>query len=231
MKRVFVYLAALVGVGSAVYLAGTIQAQAPGAAPAAPKASGKVAVFNVAKVMKDFQRWQHFANVMNQKRSAAAGELGKLKSEVAELQTKIQQEPIKQKQEEIAKVLVEKQRLFEDKERKVRTELDDESANYLRELFQQIQACVKAVVDANGFDVVFSYPDAISAQEMASPLYFDLKLRPQAAMPFYVSAPADMTDVLVQTLNANFKAPAGTAAAPTPPGAGQPQPPAQPGKQ
>ncbi|MFO0849492.1 MAG: OmpH family outer membrane protein [Gemmataceae bacterium] len=230
MKRVFVYLAALVGVGSAVYLAGTIQAQAPGAAPAAPKASGKVAVFNVAKVMKDFQRWQHFANVMNQKRATAAGDLGKLKNEIAELQAKIQQEPIKQKQEEIAKVLVAKQREFEDKERQVRTALDDESANYLRELFQQIQACVKAVVDANGFDVVFSYPDAISAQEMSSPLYFDLKLRPQAAMPFYVSAPADMTDVLVQTLNANFKAPAGAAPpAPTPPGAGQP--PAAPGKQ
>ena len=226
MKRVFVYLAALVGVGSAVYLAGTIQAQQPGAAPAAPKASGKVAVFNVAKVMKGFQRWQHFAGVMNDKRTVAAGELGKLKNEIADLQAKIQSEPIKQKQEEMAKVMVAKQREFEDKERTVRTALDNESAGFLRELFQQIQACVKAVVDANGFDVVFSYPDAITAEEMTSPLYYDLKLRPQAAMPFYVSPPADMTDVLVQTLNANFKAPVAAAGATTPPAPG-----GQPGKQ
>lgn len=233
MKRMFVYLAALVGVGGAIYLAGQIKAQqpntpTPNAAPAARPFS-KVAVFNVAKVMRDFSRWQHFAGVMTQKRTAAAGDLGKLRNEIANMQDQISKEPVTQKKEEIAKVLVIKQREFEDKERQARKELDEESAKYLREMYGQIQACVKAVVEANGYDIVFAYPDAITADEMSSPLYFDLKMRPPAAMPFHVSASCDMTEVLLATLNKNFPAPVqqtgGAAPAATPPAGGPGQPP------
>lgn len=210
MKRAFVFLSALVALGGAVYLAGQIKAQAPGAAPAAapPKAGGKVAVFNVAKVMRDYKKWQYYATVMNSKRTTAAAELGKLRSEMADLQDRIQKEPLQQKKEEMAKILVDKQRLFEDKERQVRKMLDDESATYLRNLFAEVQQAVKAIVDTNGFDVVFAYPDAITAEEMNSPLYYDLKMRPPAAMPFYVSPSSDMTEVLVLTLNKNFPPPA-----------------------
>jgi Skp family chaperone for outer membrane proteins len=228
-----VYLA-VVGLGGAV-LGGSARAQtpAPGGAPAAapaPKASsGKVAVFNVAKVMKDYQRWQYYAALMNQKRTTAAGDLGKLRAEITKLQEDIQKEPIKQKQEEMAKVLVNKQREFEDKERQVRQQLDAESAGHLKSLFTEIQRAVVAIVEQNGFDVVFAYPDAISKEEMDSPLYYDLKMRPQAAMPFYVSPSADMTTVLVETLNKNFPPPkdpiqptGGTAPAPTAPPATPP---------
>ena len=178
-------------------------------------------MFNVAKVMKDYQRWQYYAAMMNKKRTAAAGELGKLRGEITKLQEDIQKEPIKQKQEEMAKVLVNKQREFEDKERQVRQQLDTESAGYLKNLFTEIQRAVVAIVEQNGFDVVFAYPDAITKEEMDSPLYYDLKMRPQAAMPFYVSPSADMTGVLVETLNKNFPPPGPI----TPAGGTQPAPP------
>ena len=84
-----------------------------------------------------------------------------------------------------------------------------ESAGYHQKLFGEIQPAVKAIVDTNGFDIVFAYPDAITPEEMQSPLYYDLKMRPPAAMPFYVSPHADMTAVLVETLNKNFPPPAG----------------------
>lgn len=209
MKRVSVFAAAVIGLA----LAGQVRGQGqPGGAPApAPRASGKVAVFNVAKVMKDYKRWQHFAGVMNQKRTGAAAELGKIRSEIAEMQDKIQKEPVQTQKEALAKQLVEKQRTFEDRERQIRKQLDDESAGYLRGLFAEIQQAVKAIVDTNGFDIVLSYPDAISAEETSSPLYYDLKLRPPAAMPFYVAPSADMTEVLVATLNKHFPPPAGAA--------------------
>jgi Skp family chaperone for outer membrane proteins len=246
VNRAMVYLA-VVGIGGAVLVGGSARAQAPAGAPApggapaaapAPKGgSGKVAVFHVARVMKDYQRWQYYAAMMNQKRTAATGELGKVRGEITKLQEDIQKEPIKQKQEEMAKVLVNKQREFEDKERQVRQQLDSESAGYLKNLFTEIQRAVVAIVEQNGFDVVFAYPDAISKEEMESPLYYDLKMRPQAAMPFYVSPSADMTGVLIETLNKNFPPPGpvqpagGTTPAPTPgpaptpPMGGQPTPP------
>ena len=178
-------------------------------------------MFNVAKVMKDYQRWQYYAAMMNQKRTTAAGELGKLRAEITSMQEAMQKEPIKQKQEDMAKTLVAKQREFEDKERQVRQKLDEESAGYLKNLFNEIQRAVTAIVEQNGFDVVLAYPDAITEEEKNSPMYFDLKMRPQAAMPFYVSPSADMTAVLVETLNKNFPPPgpipaAGPAPTPSP---------------
>lgn len=218
MKRAFVYLSALV-----VGLAGlTAQAQQPaagGAPPAAPKRGG-VGVFNVAKVMKDYQKWQYFAKVMNDKRAAAAGDLGKLRSEIADMQDKIQKEPVKTQQEAMTRVLVDKQRQFEDRERGIRKSLDEESAGHLKQLFGEIQACVKACVEANGYDIVFAYPDATTVEETTSPLYYDLKLRPSAAMPFHVAPSADMTDILVATLNKHFPPPAPV----TPAGGAQPAP-------
>lgn len=221
MKRVLVYLSALVGVGGAIYLAGQIHA-APGAQPPA-QAGGKVAVFNVAKVMKNYQRWQHFAKVMNDKRVGAAADLGKLRNEIAQMQEEAGRATTpKVRQDELAKLVVAKQREYEDKERGIRKVLDEESTNYLRGLFTEIQKAVKAIVDTNGFDLVMAYPDATTAEEMNSPMYFDLKMRPPAAMPFYVSPQADMTDVLVLTLNKNFPPPVQQAGATAPAAPGAP---------
>lgn len=209
MNRMMAYLAAVAAVGGALYLAGQTYAQAPGAAPTAKPATGRMAVFNVAKVMRNYEKWQYFAKMMNDRRLDAAKQLGALRNEIAELQAKAQQPTLPQaEKDKIAQTLVAKQREFEDRERQARKTLDDESANHLKQLYGEIQQAVRAIVDTNGFDMVMAYPDAVTDEEKNSPVYYDLKLRPQAAMPFYVSPSVDMTDVLVLTLNKNFPAPA-----------------------
>lgn len=206
MNRVMVYLTALVGIGGAVYLAGRTHAQAPAAT--APAASGKVAVFNVAKVMRNYEKWQYYAKMMNDRRVDAAKQLGGLRNEIAEMQAKVQQPALpKAEKDAISADLVKKQRDFEDRELQARKALDEESANHLKQLYAEIQQAVRAIVDTNGFDLVMAYPDAVTEEEKNSPVYYDLKLRPQAAMPFHVSPSADMTDVLVLTLNKNFPPP------------------------
>lgn len=208
MTRVLMYLSVLAVLGGVTYLAGRSVAQTPQPAPAPKPATGKIAVFNVAKVMREYKKWQYFAGVMNSKRAAISGDLGKIRNEIATLQDQIQKEPSQIKKEELAKVLVGKQREFEDKDRMARKTLDEESAAHLQQLFQEIQAGVKAFVESNGYDVVFAYPDAVTPEEMKSPIYFDLKMRPPAAMPFYVSPSADITPMLIETLNKHFPPPA-----------------------
>ena len=212
MKRTLLLLGALVALGLGLYTAGQVYAQSPGGAPA-PAAKPartdptRVAVFNVAKVMKDFQKWQYFAITMNNKRITAAGELGKVRSEILELQQKAEKEPRQDVKDGIIRAMVDKQRAFEDKERVYRKQLDEESAAHLKNLFMEIQRAVGAVVESNGYDVVFAYPDAVTAEEAASPLMVDLKMRPPAAIPFFVSKSADVTDVLLSVLNSNFAPP------------------------
>jgi hypothetical protein len=66
---------------------------------------------------------------------------------------------------------------------------------------------VKSVVDTNGYDIVFAYPEATTKEEEESQNYIDLKLRATAAMPFYVAKRIDITDVMIATLNSYRKAP------------------------
>jgi len=215
MKRTMLLLGALVALGLGLYTAGQVYAQTPGAVPTpgAPAAKPartdptRVAVFNVAKVMKDFKKWQFYAVTMNNKRIIAAGELGKLRNEMVELQQKAEKEPQQAVRESLMRAMVDKQRLFEDRERIARKNLDEESAGHLKSLFVEIQRAVAAVVESNGYDVVFAYPDAVTPEEAASPLMVDLKLRPPAAIPFFVAKSADVTDVLLSVLNANFAPP------------------------
>ena len=211
MNRVMVYLAALAGIGGAAYLAGQAYAQQPGAAPApaaAPKpTTGRVAVFNVAKVMREYQRWQYFAAIMNNKRATAAGELAKIQAEISNLRDLAQKEVVKSKQEDLIAKGRARMRDFEDAERKAKATLDEESQSHLKNLFAEIQSAVKAIVEANGYDMVMAYPDAMTEEERQSPMYFDMKMRPQAAMPFYVSPSIDISGVLLATLNKHYPAP------------------------
>ena len=59
----------------------------------------------------------------------------------------------------------------------------------------------------HGYDIVFTHIDATTTEEAQSPMLIDMKMRPNGAVPFYVSNSVDISKVLVDTLNANFKAP------------------------
>lgn len=206
MKRVYLSMTALAAFTISLLAADALHAQAPaGAAPAA--ASRGTAVFNVAKVMKDYQKWQYFAAAMNKERAAQAQQLANLRNQILEIENKIRTETVQAQKTQMEQQMVGLQRQFEDKERAIRKDIDDKSASHLRTLFGEIRTVVEAVAKTNGFDLVMAYPDAITEEERTSPLYFDLKLRPPAAMPFYVSKNVDITDVVVATLNKHYPAP------------------------
>jgi Skp family chaperone for outer membrane proteins len=212
VKKAYLLLAALAGLGVAVYMAGQVKAQTPagGASAAAAPAradSPRVAVFNVAKLMKDFQKWQYYAVTMNNERIDAATELLRLKNEMDKMREVAEKETQKEKIEQWVKAIKDKQRQFEDREGFYKTDLDAKASKHLRELFNDVNLAVSGIVERDAYDIVFAYPDATNTQEAESQSYIDLKMRPQSAMPFYVSKRIDITQVMVDTLNTHRKAP------------------------
>lgn len=209
MKRTYALLAGILGLAGATASA---QAPVPGAPPVAavtPTRTDKprIAIFNVAKVMKDFKKWQYWSATMQNKRFDAQMELMKLRAEVMDLTKKVETEVLQPKKEEYGRLLVVRNREFEDKEATARKTLDLESSQLLKTMYTEIQTAVKAIVESNGYDVVFTHIDATTAEEMQSPMLIDMKMRPNGAVPFYVSTSVDISKVLVDTLNANFNPP------------------------
>src|SRR4051794_38780852 len=88
VKRVYVCLTAFAAAVAGTVTAGSLSAQPPagggaGAAAAAPARGA--AVFNVAKVMKDYQKWQFFAAAMNKERANQAQQLATLRGQIVDL--------------------------------------------------------------------------------------------------------------------------------------------------
>ena len=212
MKRVFGQLSALVGLGGMLFLAGAATAQPPGApgappppattAPAASTVRPTIAVFNMAAVMRDYDKAKYQVYKLNQLRIDKSGNLVKLRGELIKLQQQLPTIADPSTKEKVAKDGLELQRRYEDEERNVNKLLNDAASAIISKLYDEIKMVVDKTAEMNAYHIVFAYPDAVTPEEQANPYLKELKLKPPAAQPFYVSKQVDITGIVVQTLNA-----------------------------
>ena len=213
MKRVYVGLMALAGLGGMTFLAETAQAQQPGGAatppPAAttPQARPTVAVFNMAAVMRDYGKAKYQVYMLNKRRVEMSGELIKWRGEYVKAQQEIQKLAEPATKEQKAKEILELARKIEDKDREVNKALNEEASKIISGLYDEIKMVVDKTAEMNAYHVVFAYPDAVTPEEQTNAYLKELKLKPPAAQPFYVAKNADITGVVVQTLNAWYPPP------------------------
>lgn len=206
MKRAFVYLSALAGIGGVIVLAGGARSQQPGApapapAAAAPQTRPTIAVFNMAAVMRDYGKAKYQVYLLNEKRKALSKDLMawredylKTQQEHARLTDPKLKEPLAQKMLDLA-------RKIEDRDRDINKSLNDDASNIISSLYDDIKMVVDKTAEMNGYHIVFAYPDAVTPEEQKNPFLKELKLKPPAAQPFYVARHVDITGVVVETLN------------------------------
>ena len=212
MKRAFVYLSALVGLGGSLYLASVASAQPPAggappppaAAPAAGATAARptIAVFNMAAVMRDYDKAKYQVYVLNKTRVERSGNLAKVRAEYIKLQQVLPAIADPAQKEKAARDLLDLQRRYEDEERNVNKFLNEEASKIISKLYDEIKMVVDKTAEMNAYHIVFAYPDAVTPEEQANPYLKELKLKPPAAQPFFVSKQVDITGIVVTTLNA-----------------------------
>jgi len=213
VKRAYLFLGALVALGSAIVLIGQARAQTPGGGAPARTDTPRVAVFNVAKLMQEFNKWQYYAVIMDNERKLASAELIKMKNDLVKLQEAYEKEPQQAKRDSLMTTIRSQRNAFEDREKQLKDKLDEKVNKHLKELFQDVNDVVKVVAETYGYDIIFAYPEATTQAQADRQEYIDLKLRPPAAMPFYVNKKIDVTDIMLPSLNKHRMAPAAIPAA------------------
>lgn len=230
MKRASMYVSALIGFGGMLALASATQAQGPGAAPPgaqpAPPGRPTIAVFNMAAVMKDYTKAKYQVYLLTEERKKLSADVVGMKGEYVKLQQDIQLQRDPAIKDQMTKQLVEIGRKIEDRTKDIDKQLNDRASSVISTLYDEIKSVVDRTAEMNGYLIVFAYPDATGA-EMNSAYVKELKLKPPAAQPFYVSKQVDITPVVVQALNAWYPSPAPPALPAAPP-PGQNTPPAAP---
>jgi Skp family chaperone for outer membrane proteins len=210
VKRAFMYLSALVGFGGMLYLASAATAQPPVGGTPPPPAAGApgtgvrptIAVFNMAAVMRDFEKAKFQVYKLNQSRVTNSGKLAQLRARALDLKKNFDQAIDQTVKSKLEKDLMEIQHQFQVEERDVNKALNDEASKIISKLYDEIKMVVDKTAEMNAYHIVFAYPDAVTPEEQANPYLKELKLKPPAAQPFYVSKQVDITGIVIQTLNA-----------------------------
>ena len=207
MNRTFTMLSAALGVAGMLYLSGAASAQpgAPGAppagAPAVPASRPTIAVFNMAAVMRDFGQAKYQVWLLNNKKMEMSKNLLVWRGEYIQHQQDLQKNPQHPELEQKSKRMLDLARQIEDEDRKINKQLNDDASSIIGDLYDKMKTVVDKTAEMNGYHIVFAYPDAVTPEELKSPYIKELKLKPPAASPFYVAPHADITAVVVKTLN------------------------------
>lgn len=218
MTRVLGFLSALVGLGGVMYLASSVSAQPPmggaspppgaGAPPAAaqPTTRPTVAVFNMAAVMRDYDKAKYQVWLLGKLRNDRSTRLVAIRGEAAKLSEQLRLAIDPAVKEKLTKDLTNLERSFQDEQQAVNKFLNDEASKVISKLYDEIKMVVDKTAEMNAYHIVFAYPDAVTPEEQANPYLKELKLKPPAAQPFYVSKQVDVTGVVIQALNNWFPA-------------------------
>jgi Skp family chaperone for outer membrane proteins len=203
-------LSAMLGIAGTVYLTtvATAQPGAPGAppAPATPAPTRPtVAVFNMAGVMRDFGQAKYQVYLLNMQKNDLSKDLIAWRGEYIQHQQDLQKNANHPQKEEKIQRMLALTRAIEDKDREINKVLNDRASAIIADLYDKIKNVVDKTAEMNGYHIVFAYPDAVTAEELKSPYIKELKLKPPAAQPFYVAQHADITGVVVKTLNAWYQ--------------------------
>lgn len=209
MKRTLMFLSAALGAAGVMSFTGVAHAQPAGAPAGAPPAVGTapaptrptIAVFNMAAVMRDFGQAKYQVHLLTKKKNEMSTQLLAMRGEYVQITQDLQKNPNHPQKDQLAARGLKLVRDIEDEDRKINKELNEEASKIISDLYDRMKVVVDKTAEMNGYHIVFAYPDVVTAEELKNPIYKELKLKPPAAQPFYVAPHADITAVVVKTLN------------------------------
>jgi Skp family chaperone for outer membrane proteins len=194
-------------------------------APNSPSMPGtRVAVVNINSVLKNFQKAQFQNNSIKQLVQSYAERMNKMKEEIARRQAEMPKPTTTpQAREQMEKEVLAFNRQLQDLDNEARKVVTAKQGEIAVGIFREIETVVDAVAKTNNFDLVLSYPDATTKDEMYVVDNVVRKMASQAAIPLYYKPHIDLTNAVIATLNASFPPPVTQAGAVTPAPAPPPQ--------
>ncbi|HEY8503492.1 MAG TPA: OmpH family outer membrane protein [Gemmataceae bacterium] len=201
MKRLMGFLSALVALGGIAYFASGGRAQNGGAAGTQPQQGGmKIAVVNIAKVLKEYQKASAEGQRINKMREDFFSRINAKRNEITVKQREMAQATDQTKRDGLEKAITELQREIQDINRDAEKHLTAESDNLVTMVYKDIKTVIDRIAVTNGISLVLCYPDVTKPEDASNPVIARLMLQTPAAMPFYHNG-LDITDTVVATLN------------------------------
>jgi len=205
VKRTFTSLAALATVGTALACVSAVLAQGTppaGGTPPAPRPQ-RICIVNMPKVLKEYNKANFQGAEITKKRQAYVTLVTGKREKLAEINRMYQASKVPEEQKRLQEQALSINREIEDVDRQAQAELTKLSNDTIVQVYQEIKGVITDIAKTNNLDMVLAYPAATKPEEENSPQVAQLMLQAPALTPFYHRG-MDITDVVVQTLNARY---------------------------
>lgn len=178
----------------------------PAAAQQSAPASRQIAIVNIAKVLKNFDKAKAMAESLNRDMQAYAEKMKAKRDQITELQKNMANPDATARpaREQIEQQITALQREIEDVKRDARKYAAKKSDETLVALYKNIHTVIEKIAQVNGIDLVLTYADGSDPDNKFDPRSVRMKLQSTSAMPFYHNN-MDITDAVVTTLNKHFR--------------------------
>jgi Skp family chaperone for outer membrane proteins len=211
VKRFMMTLAAAAAFLAAAPAHAQMGTGAPAATPAPQRP--RIALVNIAKVLREFQKANSDGQSITKKRQEYVDRVRPLREMLATKSKAIAATVNLTEKEKMQKEAIAINRQIEDLDQEAQRVLGDMTDKTIVEVYTNLKSVINDIAVTNNLDLVMCYPDASNAEEEKKPAVAQLKLQTPALIPFYHRG-MDITDVVIVTLNRRHPAPPVAAAPP-----------------
>jgi Skp family chaperone for outer membrane proteins len=222
-----VILAGLATLGVGVYLGNQVWAQQGGqqaAQPAAAPLQTKIALVNIAQVIKNYNKYKGYQAQLKSELAPVEKELeAKRAAAVAKENEATKPETPPARREQLQKEIRAMQREMQDKIDEINSTTAKKRVEQLKTIYGDVQDAVAAFAKAYAYELVLQYSDGADTAEKMSGPALQQKLGNGACFPLYVDPRMDITAPVLQMLNQHYAQTVQPASAtsPQPAGAGR----------
>jgi len=222
VKRTIITLTAVATLGAAAYIGSQLRAdpQPPGqvqqtsaTAPAAPPRT-RVAMVNLAQVLRNYEKWQNYERTFKEYLDKLRVDFEGMKKpglQIQESLSKLSPED-KEGREKLQQQLRDIQRHLQDYEEGAKKNMAKYQDDALVVVYRDIHDAVASYARANDIEMVFHFSDAINQTDLYSPANVERKMKSAGCIPLYVTPGMDISDIVVANLNARLHSGAPTGA-------------------
>jgi Skp family chaperone for outer membrane proteins len=222
VKRTITILAAVATLGVGFYVGSHVWAQQTNpqqSRPQVPPLQTRVAVINVAQVIKNYNKFKMYQDELKRLVKPLNEQVEKLKADAAAKRAQAAKpETTAQQRELLERDVKTLERQIQDLVDEANKNFSKKSMDQLQTIYRDVQNAATVYARANGFEMVLQYNDGADPTEQYGPASLQQKLSNQACFPLYKDDRMDLTGVVTEMLNRQYTS---TPATPT---TGQPAP-------
>jgi Skp family chaperone for outer membrane proteins len=214
-------------VGTAIWFASRLAAQAPAPAPAGAPAPAarplqtRIGLMNMVQVLKHYRKFQALEDNIKKRATELEKSLEPFRTELVRLRS-LAQDPktTAEEREKIEHRMRQLQVDAQNKEDEAKKELIRMNGDAATMIYKEVEAAVSAYARANNLELVLFYNDAVTEEDYYHPVNLQRKLtQPAAVMPLFVTPGMDISNQIVNNLNLKYAPTASTTGAPAAPAA------------